>query len=203
MVRSHAGSRQILTATVLALLMSGVAWAQSTDEGVKSPITTVPAGAQLVDEAAGDRAAATSQGRSGGDPAPVDEIVIAAQREGQILASELVGAPVFGPDGDEIGHVDDLIFDAEGRLEGAVVSIGGFLGFGDRLVALPWSTVQPGAPGQPVIVGASGEQLEAAPEFRTLAQRRAQLAALVQDQAEQRAASPPVDPASAPGRTIR
>jgi hypothetical protein len=50
-------------------------------------------------------------------------------------ASELIGLNVTTPNNeDTIGEIDDLVLDA--------VSVGGFLGIGDKLVAVPWKSFQ-------------------------------------------------------------
>jgi sporulation protein YlmC with PRC-barrel domain len=59
------------------------------------------------------------------------------QQDGsQVLAKSLIGASVFGADGKEIGSVQDLILDAQGRTVGFVVSYGGVLGVGAKEVGV-------------------------------------------------------------------
>ncbi|MCA9223064.1 MAG: PRC-barrel domain-containing protein [Planctomycetales bacterium] len=42
----------------------------------------------------------------------------------------------------ELGSIDDVVIDTQrGRIDYAVVSFGGFLGFGDKLVAVPWKSM--------------------------------------------------------------
>lgn len=56
--------------------------------------------------------------------------------------SKVMGAAVVGVDGVEIGHLDDLaIEDGTHRIRYAVLSFGGFLGLGDKLFAIPWSSL--------------------------------------------------------------
>lgn len=56
----------------------------------------------------------------------------------QLRASDIIGAEVNNADNEEIGEVDDLIVTREDGTLKAVLSIGGFLGIGDRLVAVPY-----------------------------------------------------------------
>ena len=59
------------------------------------------------------------------------------QQDGsQVLARSLIGASVLGADGKEIGSVQDLILDAQGRTVGFVVSYGGVLGVGAKEVGV-------------------------------------------------------------------
>ena len=52
-------------------------------------------------------------------------------------ASKVIGAPVYNEQDERVGTVDDLIITPDRSLSYAVVSVGGFLGLGKRLVAIP------------------------------------------------------------------
>ncbi len=54
-------------------------------------------------------------------------------------ASKLVGANVYNQSGQTIGSVDDLLVGSDGKVSEAVVSVGGFLGIGGKLVAVPFT----------------------------------------------------------------
>src|SRR5262245_58356979 len=57
-----------------------------------------------------------------------------------ILADRVIGSAVFSPDGQRIGHVDDLSIERlSGKAIYAVMSFGGFLGIGEKFHPLPWS----------------------------------------------------------------
>lgn len=59
-------------------------------------------------------------------------------------ASELMGADVKNPQGEDLGEINDLVINPEtGEVEYAVLSFGGFLGMGDKLFALPWGVLEP------------------------------------------------------------
>jgi PRC-barrel domain protein len=68
----------------------------------------------------------------------------------------------------DMGRVIDLLADAEGRVQAAVIEFGGFLGIGTRKIAVEWSALRFEADGkQPlVIVDMTRDQLRAAPEFK-------------------------------------
>src|SRR5690348_18019445 len=56
------------------------------------------------------------------------------------LFRSLIGDPVVDREGNDIGRIEELMVDvATGRVAYAVLSFGGFLGFGDKLFAIPWS----------------------------------------------------------------
>ncbi len=52
-------------------------------------------------------------------------------------ASGIIGANIYNEAGTSIGEVEDLIIQRDGSAPVAVVSVGGFLGMGARLVAVP------------------------------------------------------------------
>lgn len=55
----------------------------------------------------------------------------------EVVPEDLAGANVLGVDGEGIGRVTNIVFTALGEVEAAVVSTGGFLGFGRHSVAIP------------------------------------------------------------------
>lgn len=100
---------------------------------------------------------------------------IADQGENTVLARELVGATVYSPTDDPLGKVNDLIIGLDGSVEGAVIGVGGFMGFGEKAVAVEMDAlkVRPQSYGELwLIVDATRQDLEAAPAFRTAAQQQ-------------------------------
>ena len=55
---------------------------------------------------------------------------------GQWRASKLVGVNIYNEQNDKIGEVDDVIIDSSGKVDGVVVSVGGFLGMGEHDVKM-------------------------------------------------------------------
>ena len=55
---------------------------------------------------------------------------------GQWRASKLVGVNIYNEQNDKIGQVDDVIVDSSGKVDGVVVSVGGFLGMGEHDVMM-------------------------------------------------------------------
>ena len=59
-----------------------------------------------------------------------------------MAADTLDGDKVLSADGDDIGKIKDIMLDVRsGRIAYAVLSSGGFLGIGDKLLAIPWSAL--------------------------------------------------------------
>ena len=81
-------------------------------------------------------------------------------------ASDLLRATVFNDSGEEVGSIDDIIVGSDLQVSLAVLSVGGFLGVGSRLVAIPTREFDSGANGEIILSGATSEALMALPEFR-------------------------------------
>jgi sporulation protein YlmC with PRC-barrel domain len=55
---------------------------------------------------------------------------------GQWRASKLVGVDLYNEQNENIGEVDDVIIDPSGKVDGVIVSVGGFLGMGEHHVLM-------------------------------------------------------------------
>jgi sporulation protein YlmC with PRC-barrel domain len=49
---------------------------------------------------------------------------------------------VYDPSDSKIGDVDDMLIDKEGRVTALIIGVGGFLGMGEKDVAIPFSDVR-------------------------------------------------------------
>jgi hypothetical protein len=74
--------------------------------------------------------------------APSGVNFVTTQEKTQWRAPKLVGVGVYGPDDKQIGKIDDLLMDRNGAAQTVVIGVGGFLGFGKKDVAVPFSTMQ-------------------------------------------------------------
>ncbi|MGD9511277.1 MAG: PRC-barrel domain-containing protein [Geminicoccaceae bacterium] len=115
-------------------------------------------------------------------PVPVPE-----QEQHQVRAQSLLGVDVSNGE-DTIGEVSDLVVTEDGRVEAIVVGVGGFLGIGQKRVALDWDSVkmteQDGS--RAILVAATREQLEDMPRYKTLEEKQAEAdAAAAQQQMQQ------------------
>lgn len=86
------------------------------------------------------------------------------------LATNIMGESVYNGTGDNaenIGDVNDIVLDKEGKAQSLVIGVGGFLGVGERNVAVEFAKVSwAEANGDRWLVyPAAKEQLEALPEF--------------------------------------
>src|SRR4029453_1736785 len=113
-----------------------------------------------------------------------------------------MGIPVVGSGEEEIGKVEDLIFDEQEKITGVVVGVGGFLGIGKKEVGLDWDQAKlaedKDAGTKKIMVNLTKADLEAAPDFKTKEEQKAEAEAAAQQQLlpQQQQAVPP--PTTAP-----
>src|SRR6185437_6789 len=83
-----------------------------------------------------------------------------------MAASTLDGDKILSTDGDEVGKVKDIMLDVQaGRIAYVVMSSGGFLGIGDKLLAIPWNALTLDTTRKCFLVSLSSEKIKNAPGF--------------------------------------
>src|SRR5687768_12113336 len=55
----------------------------------------------------------------------------------QFRASKLIGTRVTGANNENIGEINDVLMDQNGRAHAVIIGVGGFLGIGEKDVAVP------------------------------------------------------------------
>jgi sporulation protein YlmC with PRC-barrel domain len=148
--------KHTLTAAALATVLAIPAYAQSSNPPAAQPPTT----AQSAPAAPAEKTAPPINDKSSvtpsATPAPSPAQSAAAdtkadkkqagfvqnQDSSEWRSSKLVGTSVYGPDDKSIGTIDDLIVDEKGAIKAAVIGVGGFLGVGQKDVAVPFESLQ-------------------------------------------------------------
>ncbi|HVZ54644.1 MAG TPA: PRC-barrel domain-containing protein [Pseudolabrys sp.] len=92
------------------------------------------------------------------------------QDQSEWRSSKLVGTSVYGPDNSSIGEINDLILADNGQIKAAVVGVGGFLGVGQKDVAVPFQALnvkrkENSASIDKITVSFTKDQLKNAPNF--------------------------------------
>jgi sporulation protein YlmC with PRC-barrel domain len=83
-------------------------------------------------------------------------------------ASKLIGETVVNDKNEKIGKVDDIIID-NNNVMFAVLQVGGFLGLGSKLVAVPFNSLKIEDSGKKVVLpGASKDELTKLADFKYL-----------------------------------
>jgi hypothetical protein len=68
---------------------------------------------------------------------------VSSQSADQWVFSKFKGTDVLGPDNAQVGDVSDVLFDKNGKIIALIVGVGGFLGIGEKSVAIDMSAFQP------------------------------------------------------------
>ncbi len=113
-------------------------------------------------------------------PAPADAVVtnnaefVPAQNQGDWFASTMIGETVTNAKNESVGDINDVIVGQDGKVIGAIIGVGGFLGIGEKNVAVKWEsfevTPQPDdqADKLKVMLNVTKETLESAPAYTRL-----------------------------------
>ncbi len=161
----------VLLATLLVgtTLASAPSWAQ----GMNPPATA-------------DRPAATgTTTTTTGVPTSGDTAAVA----GGLRASKINGSAVYNAQDERVGSIDDLIIGQGDRALYAVLSVGGFLGMGSHLVAVPYNKLSV-SNDKVILSDATKDSLKSMPEFKYAADAPRDRPAT-----RDRASSPAVSPA--------
>lgn len=79
---------------------------------------------------------------------------------------KLIGRNIKNADGETIGEIKSIYLTKDGKVDSVMVSVGGFLGVGDREVRIAWSDLHVTDNGEKVTVNMTKDQLKAKPEYR-------------------------------------
>lgn len=66
---------------------------------------------------------------------------LAAPQPGQMMGSDLRGTKIYGANNEDIGEIDDILIDRQGQVVAVIVGVGGFLGIGEKDVAIPFQSL--------------------------------------------------------------
>lgn len=195
--------KTLATAAAVAALLASPAFAQDatpSDEPPaamqdQAPDAGAPADPNAAaqpsdDSAVTDDSAATTDGSAVTEDLAQAEKFLGQQAQEELLASEIIGATVYSSADENLGSVSDLVFAKEGGVEAAIIGVGGFLGIGAKNVAVSFDQIEQSTDEDgnlKLILNVSKEELDAAPEYKTLAEMKRE------SEAEQ-----PADPMATP-----
>jgi sporulation protein YlmC with PRC-barrel domain len=105
----------------------------------KYTIAALAGSALLAGAAFAQTPAATTTDRAGMAPAVTSDT---ASLQGNWRASKLAGLSVYNDNNESVGAINDLLTDKTGNIKAVVIGVGGFLGVGEHLVAVPFDKVK-------------------------------------------------------------
>ena len=103
----------------------------------KYALTGLAASAMLVTVAF-----AQSPGATTDKAAPAAAATDTSSFHGNWRASKVVGLNVYNDNNESIGSINELLMDKSGSIKAVVIGVGGFLGVGEHLVAMPLDKVK-------------------------------------------------------------
>ena len=162
--------------SLAALMASGIAFAQNTPDQQPStqpsqemqqkqdPATQAPATPDPSQSSEQPKADTTAQ-----QPTPSDtNLAVTVDASKTVLATSFIGSAVYTGANENVGDINDLIFDDKGMIQAVIVGVGGFLGMGEKDVALPLEKITVAKDENNAVkltIQASREDLEKAPAF--------------------------------------
>ncbi|MET7245619.1 PRC-barrel domain-containing protein [Methylobacterium sp. EM32] len=156
----------LVTTFVAGVLLAGPALAQ--DKAAQppagaqtAPMTSPPAGAAM------PAPAGNTGGMTMADTATA-KIKFVTAKPAEVTSSRLVGKNLYNNKNETVGEIEDLVIDNGKTVTGVVVSVGGFLGMGERYVVVdPSSIFLHKADGKlKAMVDTDKDALKNAPEFK-------------------------------------
>lgn len=177
--------RTLLTTTAVAVLMGTAAIAQDAPapaptDTPAAPATEAPAAPEAPAAAPADASAPAEVSTEPVDTGAAEETdvnepwdmsqgYVAADTDN--LGTRLIGQPVYssaGDDAEEIGSINDLVFSESGQIEAVVIGVGGFLGIGEKNVAVDFQSLEFTLAADNTerwVLPTTAEALTAAPDF--------------------------------------
>ncbi len=101
-------------------------------------------------------------------PTPPPPVAEAGVKVLPASSSSILGKKVRSQEGDDLGRVVDVLADAQGRVRVAIIEFGGFLGVGNRRIAVDWALLKfhPEDPDAPVDLNVAKQKLQETPEYK-------------------------------------
>jgi sporulation protein YlmC with PRC-barrel domain len=105
----------------------------------KYTIAALAGSAMLAGVAFAQSPAATTTDSAGTAPMAVSDT---SSLQGNWRASKLAGLRVYNDKNESVGSINDLLTDKSGNIKAVVIGVGGLLGVGEHLVAVPFDKVK-------------------------------------------------------------
>ena len=205
--------KSLMTASALAVLIAAApAVAQDAtpatppaagDQAMPKPLApSVGDQATPAPDATNNQAAApnATQAPDANKQVAATERFLTQQQDGQKLASSIIGQTVYDTANNNLGAVNDIVLGEDGSMDAVVIGVGGFLGLGQKNVAVAIDAISQTTDenGNPkLVLDSTKDELDAAPQFVTLAELKSQQQQKMQQPVQAPAAGGEVAPAPA------
>jgi sporulation protein YlmC with PRC-barrel domain len=134
----------LAAAAVIALAATPFAGAMAQTSGTTPPANQeeAPAGTMPGTETPQDQPAQTPESTMPQTEPPTADTMASDNPLMQMTAGDLIGKSVVNQEGEEVGEIQDIVIGADDKAVQAIVSVGGFLGIGDKNVAVAFDELQ-------------------------------------------------------------
>jgi hypothetical protein len=168
--------------SLAALMASGVAFAQTTPDQQPAtkpaqemqqktePVTPAPSTAADPSKSSEQpKSDTTAQKTAPADAnATTAANTVSVDASNAVLATKFIGSSVYTAANENIGDINDMVFDHKGMIKAVIIGVGGFLGMGEKDVALPLEKITITKDENNAVkltVPASRDELDKAPAF--------------------------------------
>jgi sporulation protein YlmC with PRC-barrel domain len=151
--------KSFLATTAIVLVMGGSAFAQSSDQSTTAPAATTGQSMQFSSYQAGPNDVRASEF--------IGQRIYATE---QAMAADQAVQPGAERDWDDVGEINEVLMDRQGDVKAVVLGVGGFLGIGEKNVAVPMDQVKfvkngDGADDYFLVINANKQALNDAPAW--------------------------------------
>jgi sporulation protein YlmC with PRC-barrel domain len=142
MLKKHMAACLVVTAfaAVPALAQTSATPSAPTDRPTASGTGTTNSGSPAMQP--GTVSPSTNSSASMGQSSGASGQFMTQIQTNQMMASDLIGTRVVSSNNESIGDINDVIVDRNGQVMAAVVGVGGFLGIGEKDVAVPFDSLE-------------------------------------------------------------
>jgi hypothetical protein len=91
------------------------------------------------------------------------------RQTGEMRASKLIGTKVTNAANESVGEINDIVLGKDGKVAAVIIGVGGFLGMGERDVAVSYGGLKfakDSSDRDVITVNATKDQLKAAPAWK-------------------------------------
>ena len=147
MLKKHMAACLVVTAFAAApaLAQTSTTPSGSTDRPAASGSGSTTMGSPAMQPGSGAAGSSSAAGQSTttmSQAAGAQGQFMTKMETNQMMASDLIGTRVVSANNESIGDINDVIVDRNGQIMAAVVGVGGFLGIGEKDVAVPFNSLE-------------------------------------------------------------
>ncbi len=149
-------TKSLLLTCALLASTSTMVLAQTTNDSTTVPSTTAPSATEpstTMEPSNTESAPATNDAGSATSTTTTTDPAVTAPsttgttafyqlNQGDMRASKLIGSTVYNDANENIGDINEIVLGKDGKIAAVIIGVGGFLGLGERDVAVPFDQIK-------------------------------------------------------------